>query len=41
MPFDAAMNQMQRRISMFVNLPFAALDGMKLEQAVREIGKTA
>lgn len=38
--FSAAMNQMQRRISMFVNLPFQTLDGMKLQKAVREIGKT-
>jgi len=38
--FLDAMNQMQRRISMFVNLPFATLDGLKLQQAVREIGKT-
>ena len=37
--FADAMNQMQRRISMFVNLPFRTLDGMKLQQAVREIGK--
>ena len=39
--FVDAMNQLQRRISMFVSLPFATLDAMKLEQAVREIGKTA
>lgn len=39
--FIDAMNQLQRRICMFVSLPFATLDGMKLEQAVREIGKTA
>ncbi len=39
--FLDAMNQMQRRISLFVNLPFTTLDGMKLEQAVREIGKTS
>lgn len=39
--FVQAMEQLQRRISMFVNLPFATLEGMKLEQAVREIGKTA
>jgi protein-tyrosine-phosphatase len=39
--FVQAMEQLQRRISMFVNLPFATLDGMRLEQAVREIGKTA
>jgi len=36
-----AMNQLQRRICMFVSLPFAKLDSMKLQQAVREIGKTA
>ncbi len=39
--FLDAMNQMQRRISLFVNLLFTTLDGMKLEQAVREIGKTS
>ena len=39
--FVEAMNQMQRRISMFVSLPFDKLDRMKLQQAVREIGKTA
>jgi protein-tyrosine-phosphatase len=39
--FVDAMNQLQRRICMFVSLPFASLDKMKLEQAVREIGKTA
>ena len=39
--FVPAMEQLQRRISMFVNLPFSTLEGMKLEQAVREIGKTA
>ncbi len=39
--FVQAMEQLQRRISMFINLPFATLEGMKLEQAVREIGKTA
>jgi arsenate reductase len=39
--FADAMNQMQRRISMFINLPFKTLDGMKLQQAVRDIGKTA
>jgi hypothetical protein len=32
---------MQRRISLFVNLPFASLEGMKLQQAVRDIGKSA
>lgn len=39
--FVDAMNQLQRRISMFVSLPFATLDSMKLQHAVREIGKTA
>lgn len=39
--FVEAMNQLQRRICMFVSLPFATLDGMKLEQAVRDIGETA
>jgi len=39
--FVEAMNQLQRRICMFVSLPFAKLDSMKLQQAVREIGKTA
>jgi protein-tyrosine-phosphatase len=33
-----AMNQLQRRISMFVSLPFRTLDGMTLQQAVRDIG---
>ncbi len=36
-----AMNQLQRRVCMFVSLPFDKLDRMKLQQAVREIGKTA
>ena len=39
--FVEAMSQLQRRISMFVSLPFASLDGLKLQQAVRDIGKTA
>jgi protein-tyrosine-phosphatase len=39
--FVDAMNQLQRRICMFVSLPFATLDKMKLEKALREIGKTA
>ncbi len=36
--FVDAMNQMQRRIFMFVSLPFDKLDRIKLQQAVREIG---
>ncbi|MBZ0067341.1 MAG: arsenate reductase ArsC [Thiobacillus sp.] len=39
--FESAMNQMQRRVSMFVSLPFNALDNLKLQQAVRDIGQTA
>ena len=39
--FVDAMNQLQRRICMFISLSFATLDGMKLQQAVRDIGKTA
>jgi arsenate reductase len=39
--FVDAMNQLQRRICMFVSLPFEKLDRMKLQQAVREIGTTA
>jgi protein-tyrosine-phosphatase len=39
--FVEAMSQMQRRISMFINLPFATLDRMKLQQAVRDIGQKA
>ena len=38
--FIDAMNQMQRRVSMFVSLPFATLDRIKLQQAVQLIGKT-
>ena len=39
--FVDAMNQLQRRVCMFVSLPFEKLDRIKLQQAVREIGKTA
>jgi len=38
--FVEAMTQLQRRISVFTSLPFAKLDSIKLQQAVREIGKT-
>lgn len=34
-----AMNQLQRRISMFVCLPFDTLDRLKLQQAVQRIGE--
>ena len=36
-----AMNQLQRRISMFVCLPFATLDKVRLQQAVERIGKSS
>lgn len=39
--FVLAMEQLQRRISIFVNLPFATLDKMKLEAAVRDIGQSS
>jgi len=39
--FVDAMNQLQRRICMFVSLPFRTLDSIKLQTAVRDIGKTA
>lgn len=39
--FVHAMEQLQRRITLFINLPFTTLEGMKLQQAVRDIGKTA
>ena len=37
--FHDAMNQLQRRISVFVSLPFEKLERIKLQQAVHEIGK--
>jgi arsenate reductase (thioredoxin) len=39
--FLDAMNQMRRRVSMFVSLPFSSLNNMRLQQAVRDIGKLA
>lgn len=39
--FVDAMNQLQRRISMFISLPFEKLDRMRLQRAVRDIGKMA
>ena len=39
--FVDVMNQLQRRVCLLVSLPFETLDRMKLQQAVREIGKTA
>ncbi|KAB2309151.1 arsenate reductase ArsC [Betaproteobacteria bacterium SCN2] len=37
--FHDAMNQLQRRISVFVSLPFDKLDRIKLQQSMQEIGK--
>ncbi len=37
--FHDAMNQLQRRISVFVSLPFDKLDQIKLQQTMHEIGK--
>ncbi len=39
--FQEAMNQLQRRIAVFVSLPFEKLDRIKLQNAVRDIGKTS
>jgi protein-tyrosine-phosphatase len=39
--FHDAMNQLQRRISVFVSLPFEKLDRIRLQEAVRDIGKTS
>ncbi|HWR76615.1 MAG TPA: arsenate reductase ArsC [Thiobacillus sp.] len=39
--FVDAMSQLQRRICMFTSLPFRTLDSIKLQTAVRDIGKTA
>jgi protein-tyrosine-phosphatase len=36
-----AMKQLQRRISMFVSLPFATLDKVRLQQAVAAIGRSS
>lgn len=36
--FHDAMNQLQRRISVFISLPFDKLDRIKLQQSMQEIG---
>ena len=36
----AAMNRLQRRIALFVRLPFATLDKIKLQHAAHLIGRT-
>lgn len=38
--FFLAFNQLQNRINLFVNLPMAKLDRMKLQEAVSHIGKS-
>ncbi len=38
--FFVAMTQLQNRISLFCNLPLDKLEGIKLEHALRDIGKT-
>jgi arsenate reductase len=38
--FFLAFNQLQNRISLFANLPIDKLDRIKLEKALRDIGKT-
>jgi len=39
--FVETAGQLQHRISAFISLPFHTLDSMKLQQAVRDIGKPA
>ena len=39
--FRTILVQLSRRIELFLSLPFDKLDRMKLQQAVREIGRTA
>jgi len=38
--FFSAFNELQNRISIFVNLPFESLDKLRLQQQLDEIGKT-
>jgi len=38
--FQQAFNELQNRISIFVNLPFESLDKLKLQQKLDEIGTT-
>jgi len=38
--FFQAYNQLQNRISLFVNLPIEKLDKIKLQKALQDIGKT-
>jgi protein-tyrosine-phosphatase len=39
--FHDAMNQLQRRISVFISLPFEKLDRIRMQEVVRDIGRTA
>jgi len=38
--FRTAFAELERRIDLFVNLPFAALDGLRLQQALDDIGRS-
>ena len=38
-PFKAAFTALQRRIQLFMNLPIASLDRMKLQQELDQIGR--
>ena len=38
--FRSAFDELQNRISIFVNLPFESLDKLKLQQQLDEIGRT-
>ena len=40
-PFKAAFTALQRRIQLFMNLPIASLDRMKLKQDLDQIGRDA
>lgn len=39
--FYTAFNELQRRISLFINLPFDTLKGMALKEKLDEIGRTS
>jgi len=39
MAFRTALHELENRISIFVNLPFASLDRLKLQEKLKEIGR--
>ena len=39
--FQTAFNELQRRISLFINLPFDTLQGMALQEKLDDIGRMA